>query len=155
VDNDLDTLCEFHNNYTAPSHALDLQVAMSNSKGLAQLRLYLQNLPKNLSLPASGHSVYGFEHFAPDAEWVEDIGEEGAVNRQLEILLGSRVKGPIRLIERGPSICAVVDVLDKYLARHPKSLILQKWVSDLTVSATLAYESAQVSMSSHAPKASR
>lgn len=136
-------------------HDLDFHVAMSNSKSLAQLRLYLQNLPENLPLPASGQSIYGFEDFAPDAEWLEDIGEEGAVNRQLEILLGSRAKGPIRLKERGPSICAVTDVLDKYIARHPTSVILQKWVSDLTDSAVLAYESAHVYVSNHALQALR
>lgn len=58
---------------------------------IATLRLYLCNLPDNLPLPSLGHSSYRFESFAPDPDWVSDVGEEGAVNRELEVLLGSRM----------------------------------------------------------------
>jgi hypothetical protein len=111
------------------------------------LRLYLSNLPDNLPLPPPHQSAYQFGSFAPDLEWLEEIGEEGAVNRQLEIILGLRARGPIILKERGPGILALADVFETYLGRYPESEILRKWLSDMIGFATLSYETAQVKVS--------
>jgi hypothetical protein len=77
-------------------------------------------------------------------EWMEEIGEEGAINRELEIRLGSRSMGPLVLNERGPGMIALADVLGKYLAKYPESVILEKWVSDMTEYAELAIKSADI-----------
>jgi hypothetical protein len=111
------------------------------------LRLYLTSLPDILPLPSVEKSAYGFQIFAVDNEWVDDIGEEGAVNRELEVRLGSRANGPVELKERGMGIAALADVLDKYLTWNPTSVILQKWLSDMIISAQTVYESAQVQVS--------
>jgi hypothetical protein len=60
---------------------------------ITQLRLYLNSISISIRVPELGQSKYNFQHFAPDPEWVEDIGEEGSVNRELEIRLGSRKTG--------------------------------------------------------------
>jgi hypothetical protein len=57
----------------------------SIEKNLAKLRLYLNTFPNNLFLPTAGKSMYKFDQFALDSEWLEDLGEEGAVNRELEV----------------------------------------------------------------------
>ena len=115
---------------------------------LQLLSLYLHSLRvpelENLPYHTSTDSVYKFDVFAINPEWEEDIGCEGAVNRELEVRLGSRAKGPIRLTERGPGLNCVVDVLGKYLTEFPKSIILQKWVSDLMESAKTVYEEAGI-----------
>jgi hypothetical protein len=109
-------------------------------KALEQLHHYLVNLPTGLPLPDQGKSQYSFESFALDTDWVEDVGEEGAINRELEIHLGSRAKGPIQLVERGPGICALHDVLRDSLGKYPTSAILKKWLSDVVQSARTACE---------------
>jgi hypothetical protein len=107
---------------------------------LAQLRLYLNNLAGSIPCPAPGCSQYHFETFAPDPEWVTDIGEEGAVNRELEVRLGSRAAGPVVLKERGPGITALPDTLERYLTKYPDSVLLRKWLEDLLVSAKASYK---------------
>ena len=71
---------------------------------LQLLSLYLCNLPELENLPYHPLTelAYKFDVFAVDLEWQEDIGCEGAANRELEIRLGSRAKGPILLTEWGP-----------------------------------------------------
>jgi hypothetical protein len=108
----------------------------SLKQDIQKLRHLLTQLPASLPFASSEGSIYDFENFAPSPEWAADIGEEGAVNRQLEVLLGSRAKGPIQFVERGPGVIALADVFEKYLAKYPSSLILAKWVTDLT-SATM------------------
>jgi hypothetical protein len=47
-----------------------------------------------VSLPiALETSPYNFNNFNPDPDWIEDAGEEAAINRELEITLGSRANG--------------------------------------------------------------
>jgi hypothetical protein len=107
---------------------------------LAQLHLYLNNLSRSIPCPAPGSSQYRFETFAPDPEWVTDIGEEGAVNRELEVRLGSRAVGPVVLKERGPGITALPVALERYLTKYPDSVLLRKWLEDLLVLAKASYE---------------
>jgi len=109
------------------------------SSSEVQLQLYklwhhLECLPE--SLPSSG--FHFFQSFVPNPENVEDFGSvEAAVNHALEISLcpRGRQSGPIILKEHGPGILAIVEVLDKYNKKFPKSTIMQKWISDLIAAA--------------------
>ena len=112
-----------------------------------KLKVYLDQLPDSLYFQNEDDSLYGFEYFGLDSTDEEDIGVEGAVNRQLEIQLGHRNNGPVQLKERGPSIVAVISVLNRYLTKLPTSVILKKWVDDLICSAELVYEEAKCSVS--------
>ena len=114
---------------------------LSVKADLNKLRLYLSHLPATLPCQPSD-SANNFKLFAPDTEWAADIGLEGAVNRQLEVVLGSRAHGPIQLKERGPGVVALADVLEQYLKELPGSVILEKWLADMIGSAVSAYESA-------------
>ncbi|KAF8132391.1 hypothetical protein EV363DRAFT_1328147 [Boletus edulis] len=85
-------------------------------------------------------SVYRFHSFDYDEEWEL----EGAINRELEIRLGSRAKGPIKFKEWGPGLEAVVPVLRQYLTVVPESILLRKWLSDLTEAALLVFKEANL-----------
>ena len=61
---------------------------------LQQLATYLHGLPIALTIQNSS-SRYDFKNFQPDTSWIDDIGTEGAVNRELECRLGTRAHGPI------------------------------------------------------------
>ncbi|KIJ59093.1 hypothetical protein HYDPIDRAFT_162797 [Hydnomerulius pinastri MD-312] len=113
---------------------------------LHKLKVYLDQLPDSLPFKNEAESDYGFDFFGTDQTDEEDIGVKGAVNRQLEIRLGHRNNGPVRLMERGPGITAVVSVLDTYLTELPASIILKKWLDDLISSAELAFEEAKCSL---------
>ncbi|KIJ07798.1 hypothetical protein PAXINDRAFT_89809 [Paxillus involutus ATCC 200175] len=110
---------------------------------LHKLQAYLNQLPDSLPLKNEAESDYGFDFFGLGDTDEEDLGLEGAVNRQLEIRLGQRNKGPVRLKERGSGIAGVISILDNYLTELPTSIILKKWVDDLISSAELAFETAK------------
>ncbi|KAF8451152.1 hypothetical protein L210DRAFT_3640229 [Boletus edulis BED1] len=105
----------------------------------ANLQLYLSHLPDSLHLPEPIQATYPFDLFEISPEDLEDYGETGAVNRELEIAFGSRHNGPIVFVERGPVLVQVVDILRTYLQKDPNSAVLQKWVDDLTTSAKLCF----------------
>lgn len=112
----------------------------SHTTGL--LRLYLENLPQALPLPkpdtveAKVNRLLGF---SLDEEWVEDIGEEGAVNRELEAALfgfGPRGDdGTFKITVRGAGIEALADVLEYWLKRYPESECLKRWLKNASDSA--------------------
>jgi hypothetical protein len=106
---------------------------------LNTLKNYLSNLPDTLPPPKTGLATYNFRLIDISAEKIEDYGEVGAINRQLEISFGSRRDGPIIFTERGPELVGVIEVLNTYLQKEPTSAILQKWVDDLTISAELSF----------------
>ncbi|KAG1836631.1 hypothetical protein DFJ58DRAFT_817985, partial [Suillus subalutaceus] len=84
--------------------------------------------------------------FFLDDEKIEDMGPIGALNRELECVMGQRHNGPILFKERGPGLEAVVDVLESHLIEHhnsPETILLVKWVDDLTTAAKAAFASAQ------------
>ncbi|KAG1787909.1 uncharacterized protein HD556DRAFT_1200291, partial [Suillus plorans] len=83
---------------------------------LVELRQCLEALPTDIPVPRAMESKYKFSDFSPDAEWAADIGEAGAVNRELEIRFGNRVDG-LKLIERGPETEAMVDVLETWIKK--------------------------------------
>ena len=118
----------------------------SLKKRLESLQHYLSNLPDILPLPELRLANYNFNLFSISEEDIEDYGEVGAINRQLEISFGSRHDGPVLLTERGPGLVQVVEVLSTYLLKDPTSAILQKWVDDLTTSAELSFSKNEVSV---------
>lgn len=107
---------------------LPLEVIEHN---ISSLRKLLENLPDILPI---GYSTYSFEGYAPNPEDVEDFGEEGAVNRDLEVTFcpQGRVDGPPVLRECGPGLVAITGVLLTYIRKFPQNAVLQKWVFDLT-----------------------
>ena len=110
---------------------------------LHTLHLYLSQLPS--CIPEG--STYGFDQYpGVDLDWVERTGTEaGALNHDLEVLLGTHANGPIVFRERGPALTAVVDVLGQYICgdeHQGENLLLHQWVADLLVSACKAFEGA-------------
>ena len=62
---------------------------MSSGK-FKQLKLYLQALPPALPLVDAADQnakINWFLAFSVDKEWVQDVGEEGAVNWEIEVAL--------------------------------------------------------------------
>ncbi|KIK93575.1 hypothetical protein PAXRUDRAFT_12564 [Paxillus rubicundulus Ve08.2h10] len=110
---------------------------------LNKLQIYLDHLPDSLPFRGSAESDYGFDFFGIQDEDEEDLGLEGAVNRQLEVRLGHRNNGPVKFKERGPGLLPVVTVLENYLNDFPGSVILMKWLDDLICSAQQAFENAK------------
>jgi len=94
---------------------------------LVELQLCLEALPTDIPIPKE--SKYNFSNFSPDADWTTDIGEVGAVNRELEVRFGNRADG-LKLVKRGPDIEAVVDVFETWIEKYPGDIILEKWVDD-------------------------
>jgi hypothetical protein len=85
-----------------------------------------------------GDNLYQFQNFALDPEKVEDFGgKDCAVNHGLKIIFcpQGRRDGPIVLKEQGPGLVAVVDVLEKWIQIYLKSMVLQKWISNLATAA--------------------
>lgn len=105
---------------------------------LRNLRDALKALP--LSLPQPKNSSYSF---LLDAEDLDDIGYEGALNRALENSLGLRANG-LKLRERGPGIISLVPVFEEAFSKCPGSAILEKWVDDLVDVARSASTTAEV-----------
>ncbi|KAG1892207.1 hypothetical protein F4604DRAFT_1948665 [Suillus subluteus] len=97
---------------------------------LVELRQCLKALPTDIPVPPATESKYKFSDFSPDAEWTIDIGEAGAVNRELEVRFGNCVNN-LKLVERGPETEAVVDVLEIWIEKCPGDIILEKWVHDI------------------------
>lgn len=94
---------------------------------LDELRLCLRALPSDIPIPRE--SKYKFSDFSLDADWIADAGEVAAVNRELEVRLGSRING-LKLVERGPEMEAIVPVLKTWVEKYPGDIILEKWVCD-------------------------
>jgi hypothetical protein len=118
---------------------------------LQLLSLYLQNLPKTIPLADPSSPQYGFDFFILDDENIEDYGPIGALNRELELRMGQRDKGPVSFKERGPSLNAVTDVLGGFLDQYhesPETVLLVKWVDDLTIAAVAAFKTAGIEVSS-------
>jgi hypothetical protein len=114
---------------------------------LKQLALYLRGLPPSLPILES-FSHYNFWDFSPDVDWIERTGTvEGAVNRELEVRLGTRAHGPIEFVERGPAVEALVDVLDHYTKEFPNDGLLAKWIDDALAGAIHTYSRANMPVS--------
>ncbi|KAF8593824.1 hypothetical protein BDV93DRAFT_549408 [Ceratobasidium sp. AG-I] len=93
---------------------------------------HLSVLPQHLS---DHPSVYPFSNFTLSPHDIEHYGRpQSALNHQLELVFGSRHgSGPIQFRGRGPSLLAVVDVLDQFISGETgENVLLWKWVEDLT-----------------------
>ena len=105
-------------------------------KKFNQLHIYLKNLPATLPTADALGPYAWLVNFTPDKNWLEDVGEEGAVNRELELALGRQDDNntfPIQ--ERGHSIEALANILEKYLAIYPSSVLLMNWLDAAHTSA--------------------
>ncbi|KAG2131337.1 hypothetical protein DEU56DRAFT_953870 [Suillus clintonianus] len=113
-------------------------------KKLQQLYLFLSNLPDTIPYADAGQTQYGF---SLDDDRIEDMGPIGALNCALECVMGQCHNGPISFKERGPGLEAVVDILEAHLIEHhesPETILLVKWIDDLTTAAEAAFMSAGI-----------
>ena len=107
---------------------------------LAELRHLLSSLPPESKLPwvdKGKHSHYAiFLDFALDPELMEKIEDEvGVFSEQFKSVFGwqtrSQGEGLVPIEERGPAICAVVDVLREFHKRYPDNEVIMKWGRDV------------------------
>ena len=116
---------------------------------LHNLRNLLKNLPSTIPTSAL---FYTFSSYAPDPEKLELYGSwESVLNQTLEVAFAphGRKDGdqPFQLMEQGPGLVAVVDVLQEHLVEFPGSPILTKWVEDFTKAASFEYISTGIPVS--------
>ena len=90
---------------------------------------YLLALPVSLPI-ALETSSYNFKNFNLDLDWIEDAGEEAAINWELEIMLGSWANG-LAFPARELGIVVLVDVLKKFIQNFPNSAISTLWLTDI------------------------
>lgn len=119
--------------------------ALSQAEATAKLqRLHrlLSNLPSSLPLDAGNYNFIGYQ---PDKEKVEDWGSAAAVvNRDLEIAMCPLGRDPekegngIVFRERGRNLEAVVDMLKTHRKDAAMSMVMEKWIDDLTSAAIYA-----------------
>jgi hypothetical protein len=90
---------------------------MSSGK-FKELKIYLKALPKTLPVSTPMSKTNRLLGFVLDEDWVNDVGVEGAVNREIEAALGDFLPrnndGIFYIKERGPAIEALADVLEHY-----------------------------------------
>ena len=114
---------------------------MSTGK-FKELKMYLKALPESLPISGPFSKINRLREFELDQEWVNDVGIEGAVNREIEAALGDFLPrnndGIFYIKERGPAIEALADVLERYhgpgcaLSGSP---ILKLWLDNAIESA--------------------
>ncbi|KAI0252422.1 hypothetical protein BJV78DRAFT_1202932, partial [Lactifluus subvellereus] len=93
-------------------------------------------LPNSLPL-APKTSRYNFNRFSTDVDWIQDAGEEVAINRELEVIPSSRAKGLV-LPERGPGVVALANILENFIQSFPNSALPTLWLVDVTRTAEAA-----------------
>jgi hypothetical protein len=123
---------------------------------LDQLQLLLENLPDQLPLkPVNGPNASQYVSligFQPDEELVDMTGSKaGALNMHLKRLFGYTARstgdGILPILERGPTICAVHDILSNYCNEFHNNNVLKKWAMDITKGAEKVYSIHQISVS--------
>jgi hypothetical protein len=114
---------------------------MSNGK-FKELKTYLKALPETLPVSSPMSKLNRLLEFALDEDWVNDVGVEGAVNREIEAALGDFLPrnndGIFYIKERGPAIEALADVLERYHGpgcKLSESRILKLWLDNAIASA--------------------
>jgi hypothetical protein len=107
---------------------------MSSGK-FKQLKLYLQALPEALQLVDTADQdakINRLLTFSIDKEWAQDVGEEGAINREIEVTLQQflpRNNARIFYItQQGKGIEELATVLEYWVTKFPESNILQSWL---------------------------
>ena len=83
---------------------------MSTGK-FKEIKTYLKALPENLPISGPFSKINRLREFVLDGEWVNDVGIEGAVNREVEAALCNFLPrnddGIFFIKERGPAIEAL------------------------------------------------
>jgi hypothetical protein len=72
---------------------------MSHSGDISLLRLYMENLPQELPFTELGDKINRLSDFCLDADWVESIGKEMTVNREIE----ATIFEPTSIVQRAGS----------------------------------------------------
>jgi hypothetical protein len=130
---------------------------MSSGK-FKELKAYLEALPETLPLPSNDSKINRLLNFSLDEDWVNDVGVEGALNREIEAALGDFLPrnndGIFFIKERGPAIEELADILEIYHGPEcllEGSAILNKWLKDAIASAKkcILNNGGQVSLNSH------
>src|SRR5258705_12828664 len=97
---------------------------------ISPVRFYLDSLPARLPIAGPEASVNTLLSFSLDPEWIEDVGEEGAVNRALEVALFDFLPrsdaGIFTITTRGSAISMLAHILETWIKKYPTSVILQK-----------------------------
>ena len=98
--------------YPAPEKLSDQDLSLILNK----LRLLLENLPNQLPVNGQDSLYASLIGFQPDEESIEMTGSKaGALNIHLERMFGYAARsvgdGILPILERGPSICAIHDIL--------------------------------------------
>ncbi|KAI9449559.1 hypothetical protein F5148DRAFT_1247127 [Russula earlei] len=100
-----------------------------------QLKLYLKALPEALPLVDIANQdakINRLLMFSIDKEWVQDVGEEGAVNQEIEVTLQQFLPrndaGIFYITQRGKGIEELATVLEYWVTKLPGSTILQSWL---------------------------
>ena len=111
-------------------------------------RFYLGSLPNTLPITGRESSINALLSFSLNPEWVEDVGEEGAVNQALEAALFQFLPrndaGIFKITTRGPAISALANVLETWIKKYPASMILQKWLQNALDSAKACFAECNV-----------
>jgi hypothetical protein len=115
---------------------------------LSELKLLLAHLPAELPSPPAQATKYPFLDFQLDPVFLERTESEvGAINESFKAIFGWDARttgdGIISILERGNNICAVADVLTKYLTLHPRDGILEKWLIDIIAGVKKVYNETQ------------
>ncbi|KAF9000851.1 hypothetical protein BDQ17DRAFT_1327507 [Cyathus striatus] len=101
---------------------------------ISTLKAYINALPASMPLPEDGASVLWFLYFSLDDEWIEDAGEEAAINCALEVAfkdyLPQNDKGIFYITHCGPALSAFAEKLEQFISRFPDNLTLKKWLVD-------------------------
>ncbi|EIW74896.1 hypothetical protein CONPUDRAFT_159670 [Coniophora puteana RWD-64-598 SS2] len=103
-------------------------------ESVRQLRTALEGLPGTIPFGSSHYSFIGWE---PNPEDVENYGTAAAaLNRELEVTFAPSGRADdsspyaFLLLERGPGLTAVADVLASALQAAPDDEPLKKWLND-------------------------
>ncbi|KAG6874765.1 hypothetical protein C0992_006641, partial [Termitomyces sp. T32_za158] len=128
-------------------HGISITVHMSSAK-IRQLKSYLRALPPDLELvnPKDTEAkVNRLLDFGLDEEWIQDVGEEGAVNREIEVALQKFLprndSGIFFITQRGKGVEALADVLEYWVDKLPDSIVLQSWLQSSIDSARKCIQS--------------
>ena len=120
-------------------------------KKIHEARCYLSSLPDTLPATGPESSANVLLSFSLNPEWVEDIGEEGAVNQALEAVLFNFLPrndaGIFKIAMQGPAIIALANILETWIQRYPTSMILQKWLQNTLDSAKACFAEYNVPVS--------
>ncbi|KAJ7150930.1 hypothetical protein C8R43DRAFT_493057 [Mycena crocata] len=111
---------------------------MSNTSRISLLRLYIHSLPSSLPEAPPDAPINRLTQLSLDPAWVSCLGEEAAVNRELETVFfsfGARGDdGTFKISAISDGFKALADVFTLYLDKYPNSQSLNNWLEVATES---------------------